>query len=700
MAAPASSCANPRSRSTTIARKTAGSVMPATGWDQRFDRVVGKLHLPPGHRLIAALGADGAPDSWWEQWALWNVFGVVLVVAFVFWAAGWVPAAIAGLALLLTYQDAPEHLWLWGNLLAALALARAVTAGKLGLLARVWRTLSFAILGLALLPFLISQFRYALYPQLAPRVVATDYSHSHLSSDNPTGNPYGLQALWVDSPSLVDLLLPTRSREVEPAYAPAIEAEIVEEMPMEVFENAAPAQAMERPPVEVTAADSALLAPPPPDLRVAPRPADAAANRGLRQSESLNAAQVIQRYAAGTVLQAGPGIPNWHYNSYGYFWDGPVEITDTVRFIYVGPTVMFFWRLLGAAALVVLFLWLAALSFGGHGLAPGALRFNFGNASRVAPLLLVALASGVALPGRAQAAGADQAAPNAQLLNELKGRLTAAPACAPDCAAISAARVVIDGNQLEVTLEVSALARVAVPMPHASDRWQLDEVSVDARSSLALGRERDASLWVPLTPGAHTVRLAGRLAAAESIQLAFPQPPLSIEVRASGWTVSGVNEGRLVAGSLELARERGGRAGAALEAGSEFPTFVRVERTFNLDLDWTLLTEVTRIAPERAAMSLQIPLVNGESVLTPGVEVKDGQALVGLSPGEMNTGWRSGLSRSETLRARVTRDRCAQRNLEFRGQSAVERGLRGVPAHPAGQCFGTHVGFPLCTSAR
>ena len=134
----------------------------------------------------------------------------------------------------------------------------------------------------------------------------------------------------------------------------------------------------------------------------------------------------------------------------------------------------------------------------------------------------------------------------------------------PDCATITAARVVVDGDRLEVILQVSALARVAVPMPHASDRWQLDEVSVDARSSLAIGREQDASLWVPLAPGAHTVRLAGRLAAAESIQLAFPQPPRSVEVRASGWTVSGVNEDRLVAGSLELARERGARAGTAL----------------------------------------------------------------------------------------------------------------------------------------
>jgi hypothetical protein len=154
---------------------------------------------------------------------------------------------------------------------------------------------------------------------------------------------------------------------------------------------------------------------------------------------------------------------------------------------------------------------------------------------------------------------------------------------------------------------------------------------------------------VPLGPGAHTVRLAGRLAAAESIQLAFPEPPRSIEVRASGWTVSGHNEGRLVAGSLELVRERVGRSGAALEAASEFPTFVRVERNFNLDLDWTLVTNVQRVAPERAAVSVQIPLIKGESVLTPGVEVRNDEALVGLAIGESNTGWRSGLPRSGSL---------------------------------------------------
>jgi hypothetical protein len=177
---------------------------------------------------------------------------------------------------------------------------------------------------------------------------------------------------------------------------------------------------------------------------------------------------------------------------------------------------------------------------------------------------------------------------------------------------------------------------------------------VDARASLAIAREGDASLWLPLTAGAHTVRLAGRLAPVESIQVAFPQQPRAIEVHASGWTVSGVNEGRLISGSLELARVRSPqRSGAvdSLETGSEFPAFVNVERIFNLDLDWTLHTVVSRIAPLHAAVSVEIPLVKGESVLTPGVETHGDVAIIGLAAGETSSEWQSGLARAESLEA-------------------------------------------------
>jgi hypothetical protein len=396
---------------------------------------------------------------------------------------------------------------------------------------------------------------------------------------------------------------------------------------------------------------------------------------------ALNSRMVMQRYAAGTVLQAGPGIPAWRFNAYPYSWSGPVTKEDTVRFVYVGPVVMFFWRLAGVIGLVILFTWLALLSFGGSLRLPGLPKSA---AAALPGLLLPALLAATLFTGT-PAGAATPDAPDRNVLDDLKTRLTAAPSCAPSCSEITAGRVAVEGERLEVTLQVSALANVVVAMPNASDRWQLDEVTVDARGTLAISRSQEGTLYVPMTPGAHTVRLVGRLASAASVQLAFPQPPRVIEVTARGWTVSGLNEGRLVAGSLELARERtlqGDGSDTSLEAGAEFPAFVKVHRVFDLDLDWTLHTTVVRVAPQRAAMSVEIPLVKGESVLTPEVKVRNNEAaIVGLNAGQNSLSWDSGLARADTLEISLPEDAARtevwnflvnpQWNVEFEGFAAV-----------------------------
>jgi len=631
---------------TTVARTAASRGMPATGWNQRFDRVNGVLHLPPGHRLIAVTGADAAPGSWFERWGLWSVFGLALVVVFVYWTGGRVPAAIAAVALLLTYQEAPPLIWLWGNLLAALAVARAAPEGRFQKFARGYRTASFVVLALALLPFMWMQVRFALYPQL-------------------------------ESQSALAYVLRAQTQQIMP-----LEAGIVEERGY-ADAAAAPAADAAAPVDAITAEDIGAF----PDKSVAEalqRVPGASVSRNLvnkrEHLSGLNSAMVMQRYASGTRLQAGPGIPAWRYNSYSYGWSGPVEATDTVRFLYLGPIALFFWRILGVVGLALLFVWLARLSYGGTWKLPG----RFGSSATAASILFAVLAfAGSPRASADSTPAAGPSPPNTELLEELKRRLTAAPECAPDCAEIAEARVVADGDRLEIVMRVNALANLAVAMPHASDRWQLDDVSVDSRPSISVARDEDSSLWVPLAAGAHTVRLAGRLASAESIQIAFPQTPRVIEVNTRGWTASGVNEGRLVSGSLELARERrADRRGASetLEAGAEFPAYVHVERVFNLDLDWTLNTQVSRIAPARAALAVEIPLLKGESVLTTGVETRGGVALVGLATGEDSTAWNSGLVRSDTFEISLPEGAARSEAWDFAVSPQWHVSFEGFPA--------------------
>jgi hypothetical protein len=248
-----------------------------------------------------------------------------------------------------------------------------------------------------------------------------------------------------------------------------------------------------------------------------------------------------------------------------------------------------------------------------------------------------------------------QAFPTPEMLNELRTRLTEAPACRGSCAEIVSATVRASGDRLDVELAVTALTDVAVALPQAGDRWQLERVEIDGRAAPFVLRESDATAWLPLTRGAHTLRLSGRLANAETIQLGFPQPPRSISVSASGWEPAGISNGRLLTGSLELIRRRAAGADASAGAGtaelapSEFAPFVRLTRTFRLDLEWELQKQVERIAPRAAPLQVVLPLLPGESVLTAGAEIAGNNITVALARGEHGFSWQSRLARSETI---------------------------------------------------
>lgn len=556
--------------------------LPATGWSTRFDSVQGWLHLPPGHRLLGVLGADSAPGSWMSRWGLWNLFGVLVVVVLTYWVAGWFAAVVAATALLLVYQELPEMIWLWANLLAAIALVRAVPEGRLRRHALRYRMASFLVLALALLPLLLGQLRLAIYPQLAT------------NDGGGFAYPMNLQA---------DML-------AADAAAPAI-----------------------------------AQAPAPPAVKL-DMPAPREDGRMLEEIQVTGSRiqSVTNRYADGTLLQAGPGVPNWQYNTYSFSWSGPVEPSQKLRFIFLGPLMLGLWRILGICASLLFALLLLRNAFDFPLKLPGV-PAAWLHSRATAALLLAGLLSALPAP-RVDA----QALPTPEMLNELKARLTQPPACGNSCVEIIAADVRADGGRLEVTLSVSALANLAVSLPHAGDRWQLDSVAVDGRTAPFALREADGSAWLPLSPGAHRVQLAGRLANAETVQLNFPQPPRAITVSANGWDASGVSNGRLLAGSVELIRRRVAGSAAAQLAPSEFAPFVQVTREFQLDLDWNVQTSVQRRAPRAAPLQVEVPLVPGESVLSDDVEVLDGnRVLVGLARGEAVRSWRSRLARTETL---------------------------------------------------
>jgi hypothetical protein len=586
----------------TVARIAVhGGTIPASGWTERMDHVSGVLNLPPGHRLLAAVGTDSAPEAWLEQWGLLDLFLLLITAVIALRLYGWFYAVVAFAAVVLLHQENTSLVWLILSVLLASALARAIPEGWPRTAVNWSRNLLLGLLLLVSVPFAITQVRFALYPQLA-----------------------------------------------------------------EVAQFVAPPQA-----TSLSRADGPRLA------SVAPRPAElqevvVTGGRQANPSASSLSAEPRQRYAPGTSIQAGPGVPHWRYAAYNFSWSGPVDAAQTVRFIVLRPLLVGIWRVLGVALLAALFL---RMMRGSLGIQAEWQRLLATRGPTVLCLVAAIACMTISSPSRAYST------PDSELLNELKGRLSRPARCVPNCAEIMAARLVLTPTTLEASLDVAALSSVAVALPTAGQRFDPDAISIDGTPVPGVYRDGERQIWIALKPGAHTVKVSARLPTSDSIQLLFPQVPRGITVSGDGWDISGINAGRLLGNTIELLRRRvAGHDADAPQSAVQFPPFVRIRREFSLDLDWSLQTVVERLAPEKGGFTLEIPLLKGESVLTSGVETNGTRVLAGFDSDADEFGWHSSLTQVDALTLTAAKDKPWSEVWIFKVSPTWRVEFSGVPA--------------------
>ncbi len=572
---------------------TRGGLLAASGWDARLAGLGMTLHLPPGHRLLAALGSDRSPSAWLNRWQLLDIFIVLLVVAAAFRVAGPAVAMIALAALALAHHEQHAVTWLFLNLFIAIAIARAIPPGRFRSWARAWRNLAFAAVLVALVPFVLYQARLAFFPQLEPA--------SYFAAGGAFTTP-------ADAP----------------IAAPA------EVMSHEMAQDAGVRELAVRQRVDSARKVAASPSPAPPPPRA------------------------VAAYAPGTVLQSGPGVPQWSYASHRIEWSGPIEPTQSLRLLVLGPAAVSVWRLAACVLLAVLFVLLLRESYAG--MRWGALDRWLPRSSLLPPaamLLLGLVAAGLPAPVRAQT-------PSPEILAELKERLTRPPACAPACVSMPGATLRMGEDEvLEIALEAHAQSRAVLTLPYAARHWTLDTVRVDGAEAAGLGRDDSGRPILALESGVHAVVLRGRVAATDSLRVVFAQRPARVRIEAARWQASGVDDSRLLADSVTLTRRAGGKSTAnglpaSGRATDEFPPFVHVRRVLTLGLGrWTARTTVERVAPEQGAFTLDLPLLPGESVQTANLPVRDGSVTVSMPADVGQVQWQSSLAIADKLELRT-----------------------------------------------
>jgi hypothetical protein len=580
----------------------------AVGWSADVEQLGADLHLPPGWSLLAATGVDRAPGAWTGRWNLLAFFFVLIVALAMgrLFGRGW--GVVALFAVVFAYDEPGAPFLVWLSLLGATALSAVAPQGWLLRLARFWRGATLLVLLVILVPFVRDQVREALYPQ--------------------TREPAALES------SLSPFAAGRAVAPAAPPPAPVPQRELAKDAEDKQF--VPPTEET----VEVTAEADAVAGVPGGVVSgvvgglSSNTPSQAPQySFDARRKSSLSQTNAALEQDPRAVVQTGPGVPSWTWSRYGLGWTGPVKSDQTIHLWLVSPGLNRLWTFL---RLFLVLLLAVRLLIDGSSLV-----------SRPSPAVAALALLLFALVPRP--AGAQDAIPDHDMLEELKNRLARLEPCQPSCISTSALHVRLAGDALVFEAEVHAADAGAWPLPGPPGSWAPTEVRVDGQVTGALARLDDGFLYVRVSPGVHRVRASGTVPRADTLTLQLPQRPRRADADTPGWDVAGLRADGPPDGSIQLSRRLRAGERAREESGGGYAPWLEVTRTLSIGLTWRVHTDVHRVSPTGAPIALRVPLLAGEEPTEADLQTENGVALVSLARDQTDAGWSSTLATVDTL---------------------------------------------------
>jgi len=577
--------------------------IPVTGWNDEFNNVSTQLFLPPGWSLLTATGATSEYGSWISQWTLWDMFIVLIIAVAIAKLTKITYGVLTAVTLILVFHREGAPVLIWLNLIIAIALT-AFVSGKFKIFIVKYTYVGFFLLALVLLPFTVHQARSALNPQLDSEEVF----------------------------SFIPKISTAHKYKTVYTPAPAAESMVMSE------------------PVDSVSAE---------DIGAFPQSsAQEIVVTGMKKSATTSydlkrmANAVVQKkYDPSQQTQTGLAIPTWNRNSVSISWTGPIQANETTTLLLVPPLI----NRLGYLLCVILPLLLAGVLLRHFfGLLDKKVTLpTFNKTSTVSLLPSLLAASLLFLP-------VDKVNANVTIdpaiLTELETRLTQAPSCLPNCAAIESVKLNAQQDQLILEMVVHSSDLISLPLPADHQQWWPTSVTVNGKNA-ALMQSANQILLVSLPKGRHIVVLTTNLQGRDALNLQFPVGLHNVISTTNGWEVSGIPTANQQSQSLQLQRvERNQAIDKADHLRPEpIAPFVLVQRELTMDMDWSVRTTVSRVAPAFGAINIEIPLLDGEAPLTAQANAA-GKVVVRFEANQDEFEWTSSLKQITLMQLQAAKN--------------------------------------------
>ncbi|MGJ8677736.1 MAG: hypothetical protein ACSHX0_09485 [Akkermansiaceae bacterium] len=367
---------------------------------------------------------------------------------------------------------------------------------------------------------------------------------------------------------------------------------------------------------------------------------------GIRKGSYSNSSAEKQnlRYDSKAKIQTGPAVPEWSWRSVSFEWSGPVSADEKISFVLIP---LWLQRILTVSRVILLLSLLYSLlrlidrdGFKGTGTAKEPLKSPFVKSS--ASLLLLSVTLGAILSANVQAQF-----PDAEMLKTLRNRILQEPAGITKFAEIPEVKLNLDGRKLAMEVTVHTAKKTAVPLPGRLPVWSPISVQVDGVENISLSRF-EGFLWIVLEAGTHRVQVEGMVPAGDW-EWSFMLKPQYVDIQAPEWTVTGLKPNGIPENQVFFVEQNRTEGAEAAYDRNDFNPILKVDRSIELGLLWQSKTTVRRLSPAGKAVSISLPLLPGERILSQGLNAENGRIEIRLGAQETAISWESELTQSPEL---------------------------------------------------
>ena len=607
----------------------------ATGFDREFDSANWTLTLSPGYKLFHASGADSVSNSWIASWNLLSIFMVVLLGVIFFYLFGWKKALLAEATFILMQPVMPSFIIISFVLCGIVGVERFI--GKESPISKFVGFMKyslFAFLALAIIGFMIQNIRFAMYPGLNngyidhPLMLAINY--------------YFLTAFyfwaavifWVykicakkDRDTVVKVFLSIVVFVLAIVASSVISFVVgimLDYMPMPML-GAASQHRYYHDEVyyEEARAPSAVM-----DM-VAYKEVSGSirslgkskniANQKLAEGYVNNDAKLAKYQSVSITrnrIQTGVGFPEWSdgYNNIRISINGPVGQEDAFGIYLLSPFVNLLIAFAQLLLSVVVLYYL--LDRGGEKIKEMVSKKTKKTVAKTVAILFACLM--IVKPASANEI------PSTEVLNELRTKLTREekPSCMPNCATIPNAVINMEGNEVVVDMLVHAQDNIVVPLPsiRADGGGFVKVTGVVVNNNVnSQALKKNDVLNVLVNKGVNNVRIRAsleggidRFSIASAIKISLLQ------------NISDKFEVSENAGSSQIYQVKIKNRADMVKASSgisesskiEVMPFFEVTRNLDIGTIWQVTTTVRKINKTSESSSIEIPLLDGEKVIS------------------------------------------------------------------------------------